>query len=101
MQKLRRNEVNVKRNLEFKKERDEFLARLRDEKMFQLFLENKSATKIQAAFRGYKTRPKPETFDKTMYRRYEHILSHHSSGYPFEILFNSFVLSEHIAKPYV
>lgn len=73
MQKLRRNEVNVKRNLEFKKERDEFLARLRDEKMFQLFLENESATKIQAAFRGYKTRPKPETFDKTMYRRYEHL----------------------------
>ena len=73
MQKLRRNEVNVKRNLEFKKERDKFFARLKDEKNFQLFLENESATKIQATFRGFKMRPKPETFDKTMYRRYEHL----------------------------
>ena len=75
MQKLRRNEVKVKRNLDMKKERDEFFKRLNNEKVYKQRLEYDSATLIQACYRGYQCplRKKPENFDRSNYQRYARV----------------------------
>lgn len=63
-QRMRARGRNRARNDAFKAERDEFFHRLYEEKQSKQLVEYESAVMIQAAFRGFRQRGRPETLDE-------------------------------------
>ena len=58
VQKLKVQHINARKTEELKRQRDEFVNQMKHEKYERDKLKNKAATKIQAAFRGFKKRRK-------------------------------------------
>lgn len=58
-QRMKVDDVRLRKIAELKRDREEFFRRLNIEKIETTNRRNRAATKIQAAFRGYRVRPKP------------------------------------------
>jgi len=64
-QKMRVNNITIRKTEELKRHRDEFIHQLKREKYEKDRLKLRAAIKIQAAFRGFRARPKkPKLFRK-------------------------------------
>eukprot|EP00597_Dinobryon_sp_UTEXLB2267_P010545 CAMPEP_0170100816 /NCGR_PEP_ID=MMETSP0020_2-20130122/1879_1 /TAXON_ID=98059 /ORGANISM="Dinobryon sp., Strain UTEXLB2267" /LENGTH=2204 /DNA_ID=CAMNT_0010323775 /DNA_START=142 /DNA_END=6754 /DNA_ORIENTATION=- len=64
-QKMRVNDITLRKTEELKRNRDEFIRQIKREKFEKDRLKFRAATKIQAAFRGFRARPKkPNSFRK-------------------------------------